>query len=81
MANDTLVRGFAMHEVTVSPKFQIVIPKELRERLKLKPGQKLYAWEHDGEIRFELPRPIQELRGTAKGMKWKDNYRDRNDRY
>lgn len=70
-----------MHEVTVSPKFQIVIPKELREQLKLKPGQKLLVWEYRGEIRLELPRPISELRGIAKGMKWKDTYRDHDDRY
>jgi AbrB family looped-hinge helix DNA binding protein len=70
-----------MTTVTVSPKYQVVIPKELRERLKLKPGQKLFVWEYGGEIRLELPRPIRELRGIAKGMKWKDDYRDRNDRY
>ncbi|MGH9861457.1 MAG: AbrB/MazE/SpoVT family DNA-binding domain-containing protein [Candidatus Acidiferrales bacterium] len=68
-------------EVTVSPKYQIVIPREIRERLKLKPGQKLVVWEYQGRIRLEPPRPISELRGIAKGMKWKEDYRDRNDRF
>ena len=70
-----------MAMVTVSPKFQVVIPKELRERLKLKPGQKLFMFVIDGCIRLEVPRPITELRGIAKGMSWKDDYRDRKDRF
>ncbi len=70
-----------MKPVTVSPKFQIVIPQEVRVRLKLRPGQKLFVWAYKGTIRVESPRPISDLRGTAKGMKWKDDYRDRNDRY
>lgn len=67
--------------VTLSPKYQIVIPKEVRERLKLKPGQELLVYEFKGGIYFETPRPVQSIRGMAKGMKWKDDYRDRNDRY
>ena len=35
----------------------------------------------DGTIRFSKPRAIKELRGIAKGMQWKDDYRDRNDRF
>lgn len=70
-----------METVTVSPKFQVVIPKDLRDRLKLKPGQKLCVWEYKGVIRLEPSRPISELRGIAKGMQWKEDYRDRNDRY
>lgn len=70
-----------MTTVTVSPKFQIVIPKELREKLKLRPGQKLQIYELEGSLRLEPPRPITELRGIAKGMKWKDDYRDHSDRF
>ncbi len=70
-----------MQTVTVSPKFQIVIPKELREKLKLKPGQKLYIYELDGSLRVEPPRSIKELRGIAKGMRWKDDYRDHTERF
>jgi AbrB family looped-hinge helix DNA binding protein len=70
-----------MATVTVSPKYQVVIPKELRERMNLKPGQKLFVYALEGTIRMEPPRSIKELRGMAKGMKWKDDYRDRNDRF
>lgn len=70
-----------MTTVVVSPKYQVVIPKELREKLRLKPGQKLVMFLLDGSLRLEFPRPISELRGMAKGLKWKEDYRDRRDRY
>jgi len=70
-----------MDTVTVSPKFQVVIPKKLREELKLKPGQKLLIFASDGGLRLESPRPITELRGMLKGMPWREDYRDRRDRY
>ena len=70
-----------MPTVTVSPKYQIVIPKALREKLGLKPGQKLFMFILDGKIHLDIPRPISELRGMAKGIAWKDDYRDRNDRF
>jgi AbrB family looped-hinge helix DNA binding protein len=70
-----------METVKVSPKFQVVIPKRVREELQLKPGQELNVFILDGTIRFSKPRSIQELRGICKGMKWKDDYRDRNDRF
>ena len=70
-----------MEMVKISPKFQIVIPKRVREDLKLVPGQELQMYILDGSIRLHAPRPIQSLRGIAKGLQWKDSYRDRNDRY
>ena len=57
-----------MQAVTVSPKFQIVIPKAVRESLKLRPGQKLRVVEYDGRIEFIPERDITELRGFLKGM-------------
>ena len=80
-AIDTLFLGASMETVKVSPKFQVVIPKKVREELQLKPGQELNVYIMDGTIRFSKPRPITELRGIVKGMKWKDDYRDRNDRF
>jgi AbrB family looped-hinge helix DNA binding protein len=71
----------AVETVKVSPKFQIVIPKKVREALHLEPGQELHIYAVDNTIRASRPRPIKELRGIAKGMKWKDDYRDRNDRF
>ncbi len=70
-----------METVTVSPKYQVVIPKALRERLKLRPGQKLLIYEDDGSLRLETLRPVTELRGMAKGMQWREDYRDREDRF
>lgn len=65
-----------MKTVRVSPKFQVVIPKNLREALALKPGEKLQIFILDGSICLERPRPISELCGIAKGMEWKDDYRE-----
>lgn len=70
-----------MATVTVSPKFQIVIPKELRDRLELKPGQKLLMYEINGTLYVDRPRPIQELRGLAKGIQWEESDRDRTERF
>jgi len=70
-----------MDTVKVSPKFQIVIPKKVREALKLEPGQELHIFTVDGSIHLNRPRSIKDLRGMAKGMKWKDEDRDHTDRY
>jgi AbrB family looped-hinge helix DNA binding protein len=70
-----------MCTIKVSPKFQVVIPKEIRERLELKPGEELQIYLLDRTIRIHRPRSIKELRGIAKGLDWKDDYRDRNDRF
>ena len=41
-----------MTTVTVSPKYQIVIPKEIRERMGIKPGQKLRALTYGNRLEF-----------------------------
>ena len=69
-----------MDTVKVSPKFQVVIPKHVREKLHLQPGEELQVYVLDSAIHLLRPRSIQDLRGIAKGMKWKDAYRDRSDR-
>jgi AbrB family looped-hinge helix DNA binding protein len=69
-----------MDTVKVSPKFQVVIPKKIRQQLELKPGEELQIYLLDRSIRIHRPRNIKELRGIAPGLKW-DDYRDRNDRY
>lgn len=70
-----------METVRVSPKFQVVIPKRVRDELQLQPGQELQIYIVDGHIRLHAPRPIAELRGMAKGMAWKDDYRDPTERF
>jgi AbrB family looped-hinge helix DNA binding protein len=70
-----------MSTVKVSPKFQVVIPKDIREQLELKPGEELQIYIIDNSVRIQRPRSIRELRGIAEGMQWKDDYRDCNDRF
>jgi AbrB family looped-hinge helix DNA binding protein len=57
-----------MQTVIVSPKFQIVIPKSVRETLHLKPGQKMQVIEYEGRIELIPDRDIKELRGFLKGI-------------
>ncbi|MEW5948887.1 MAG: AbrB/MazE/SpoVT family DNA-binding domain-containing protein [Thermodesulfobacteriota bacterium] len=57
-----------MQTVTVSPKFQVVIPRTVRESLRLRPGQKMQVIEYDGRIEFIPERDITELRGFLKGI-------------
>ena len=65
-----------MQTVKVSPKFQVVIPKKLRERLKLRPGQDLIIYEIEGQIRLEYPQKPKSLRGLVRGLVWKESDRD-----
>ena len=57
-----------MQTVTVSPKFQVVIPRAVRESLQLRPGQKMQVVEYDGRIELIPERNILELRGFLKGI-------------
>ena len=57
-----------MQTVTVSSKYQIVIPKNIREALKLRPGQLMRVIEYDGRIELIPDRDISELRGFLKGI-------------
>jgi AbrB family looped-hinge helix DNA binding protein len=57
-----------MQTLTVSPKFQVVIPKEMRESLKLAPGQKVQALLYENRIELIPVRPIKKMRGFLKGI-------------
>ncbi len=57
-----------MQTVTVSPKYQVVIPKVVREALRLHPGQKMQVVEYGGRIELIPERDIKELRGFLKGI-------------
>lgn len=65
-----------MNIVTISPKFQVVIPRAVREHLKLAPGQKVQALVHDGRIELIPIVPARELRGFLRGI---DTTVDRDD--
>ena len=53
---------------TVSSKFQVVIPKEIRESMHLKPGTKFEVISYGGCIEFIPVGPMKKMRGTLKGM-------------
>lgn len=57
-----------MQTVTVSPKYQVVIPKVVRESMRLRPGQKLKVIQYEGRIELILDRDISELKGFLKGI-------------
>jgi len=57
-----------MQTVTVSPKFQVVIPKPVRDSLHLQAGQKMQVVEYDGRVELIPERDISELRGFLKGI-------------
>jgi len=57
-----------MPVVTVSPKYQVVIPQAIREALGLKPGQKVEAIQYLDRIEFIPVRPARAMRGFLKGI-------------
>jgi len=57
-----------MQTVTVSPKYQIVIPKTVRDALQIRPGQKMQVIEYAGRVELIPERDIKELRGFLKGI-------------
>jgi AbrB family looped-hinge helix DNA binding protein len=57
-----------METITVSPKFQIVIPKEIRQKLKIRPGQKLQVFQSGSRIEYIIIRDIKDYRGFLKGV-------------
>jgi len=57
-----------METVTISPKYQVVIPKAIRESLDLRPGQKVEAILYDRRIELVPVRSISEMRGFLPGL-------------
>ena len=57
-----------MNTVTISSKFQIVIPKQIRDSLRLVPGQKFQVVAIGNHIELVPIRPLAELRGFVKGI-------------
>ncbi|HKC24502.1 MAG TPA: AbrB/MazE/SpoVT family DNA-binding domain-containing protein [Thermoanaerobaculia bacterium] len=68
-----------MARTTVSSKFQVVIPKEIRSELGLKTGEVLHVVGRAGVISLVPDRPVKELRGFLKGMKTR-GLREKRDR-
>lgn len=68
-----------MTQVTVSSKYQVVIPKEVRRQVPLRTGQKLAVVVKEGVITLLPDRPLASFRGFLKGMKL-GTIRDKRDR-
>ncbi len=57
-----------MEAVTVSTKYQVVIPQAAREQLRIRPGQKMQVILYDNRVVLIPVRPIEEARGSLKGI-------------
>ena len=57
-----------METVTISSKYQVVIPREVRKQFNLKPGQKLMFIPYNGTLRVVVVPPIKKARGMLKGL-------------
>ncbi len=57
-----------MDTVTLSPKFQVVIPLAIREALGLTAGEKLRVLQYADRVEFIPVRPIRQMRGFLRGM-------------
>ncbi len=68
-----------MNTVTLSTKYQLVIPRDIRERLELEPGTKFTVIEKGGILHLVPERPLAELRGVARGTRPK-GMREKKDR-
>ena len=57
-----------MSVVTISPKYQVVIPQKIRESMDLAPGQKVQAIQYDNRIEFIPLRSAKSMRGFVRGL-------------
>lgn len=57
-----------MESVSISPKFQVVIPRLIREALKLRAGERMIMIPYDGRIEMVPERDIRSMKGFLKGM-------------
>ena len=69
-----------MDAVTVSEKFQIVIPKDIRKHLNIKPGEKIVVIEKNGTLTLVPVGKISEARGLVKSISSSD-VRDEDERF
>jgi AbrB family looped-hinge helix DNA binding protein len=57
-----------MDSLTISPKFQVVIPKHIRESLGLRPGQKIQAVQYGDRVELVPIVPAKQMRGFLRGI-------------
>lgn len=69
-----------MHTATLSSKYQLAIPKAIRELLNLQAGQQFTVLAKGKSIELVPVRSLKSMRGILKGVNT-ENYRDRQDRF
>ena len=57
-----------MPTVIISPKYQVVIPREVRESLGLQPGEKVQIFRYEDRIEFIPVRRLAKMRGFLRGI-------------
>ncbi len=57
-----------MHTVTLSSKYQVVIPQEVREQMRLSPGDRIRVFRYGDRVELIPARPITEMRGFLPGL-------------
>jgi len=57
-----------MNTVTLSPKYQVVIPLRIRENLRLRPGERFHVINYEGRVELIPVRKMRETRGFLRGM-------------
>jgi len=58
----------AMKSVTISPKYQVVIPREVRESMEIKPGSKVQVLLYENRIELIPMKNLRRMRGFLKGI-------------
>jgi AbrB family looped-hinge helix DNA binding protein len=67
-----------MEAVTISSKYQVVIPREVRAQFNVKPGDKLLFIPYKNTLRVIIVPPIEQARGLFKGINT-ENIREEDD--
>ena len=57
-----------MDTVTISPKYQVVIPKDVRDSMRIRPGQKVRVFGYGDRIELVPVREMREMRGFLRGI-------------
>lgn len=57
-----------MKSVTISPKFQVVIPEMIREAMDLKAGEKVFVFQYENRIEYIPQKSMKNMRGFLKGI-------------
>ena len=66
---DSLIdQNLTMTTVTVSPKYQVVIPKEVRESMGIFSGQKIQVLTYQNRIELIPIKPMKKMKGFLKGI-------------